>query len=176
MDPAEPSISMITPLTMLNEAVKFTTTWDPSHYNKIDSIKYISYNWYIPVYDFYNSQLSGEKTTTIGFGITLFQFFLDRPFIDLNHPRNWLIYLPLLQPISSDELLVYLKIINANYFLIPTERYFSRNIYEAALKNSTLFKIIASSAIVEGSNGQKFKFEKLASFDPFDLYGLIIYK
>lgn len=165
-------VSAVAPAEILSKSVEFPKNWDPSYYDKADSIKSHTDNWHMPVIDFYRSQLGNDDSTTIGFGVTLLQYFLDRPFVDLVHPRNWLIYSPLLMPISDSELLLYLESFGARYFLIPTDIYVTRSTYDAASKNSTLFKLISTSAIVSTTEGQVFKFEKLAEFRSFELYVL----
>jgi len=165
-------ISAITPSIIFSQAIKYPKTWNLSFYDEADSVKPYAYHWDIPILDFYRSQLSNDDSTTIGFGVTPLQYFLERPFIDLNHPRNWLIYLPLFQELSTDELISYLESLDARYFLIPTENNDGRNRYEAALKNSTLFKLIDTSEVFTGNEGQMFYFERLAEFSPLVLYVL----
>jgi len=163
-------VSAITPSIIFIQAIKYPKTWNPSYYDEADSVKSYSTHWYMPIIEYYRSQLNYDTSTTIGFGVTPIQYFLERPFIDLNHPRNWLIYLPLFQEISTDELLRYLESLDARYFLIPTEKSGSMDRYESALKNSTLFKLIETSEIFTGSKGQRFYFERLAEFSPLVLY------
>jgi len=165
-------ISAITPSIIFSQAIKYPKTWNPSFYDEADSVKPYAYHWDIPILDFYRSRLSNDDSTTIGFGVTPLQYFLERPFIDLNHPRNWLIYLPLFQELSTDKLISYLESLDARYFLIPTENSGGRYRYEAALKNSTLFKLIETSEEFTGNEGQKFYFERLAEFSPSVLYVL----
>lgn len=165
-------ISAITPSIIFIQAIKYPKTWNPSYYDEADSVKSYSNHWNIPIIEFYRSQLKYDTSTTIGFGVTPIQYFLERPFIDLNHPRNWLIYLPLFQELSTDELLSYLESLDARYFLIPTEIRGNRDRYESALKTSTLFKLIETSEVFTGSEGQMYFFERLADFQPFVLYVL----
>ena len=168
-------ISTITPTMMIIQAIKYPKTWNPSYYDEADSVKSYSNHWHIPIIEYYRSQLNYDTSITIGFGVNTIQYFLERPFIDLNHPRNWVTYLPLFQEISTKELLSYLESLNARYFLIPTENMGNRDRYEAALKTSTLFILIESSEVFTGSEGQMYKFEKLAEFSPLVLYVLTQY-
>lgn len=161
--------SSATAFAFFSQAVGNLKTPDPAYYDQADSVKPYINHWFIPVLDFYRSQLSNDNSTTIGFGVTPLQYFLRRPFIDLTYPRNWLIHLPLISSTSTDEIVGYLRRLDACYFLIPTEVYGTRDKYEAALKNSTLFRLIETSAVFAG-NGQIFSFEKLATFRPFELY------
>jgi len=165
-------VSVIGPVTILSQVLKYPVKWDPAYYDEIDSIKPHGLHWHIPTIDLYRSQLSDDESITIGFGVNLFQYSLKRSFIDLNHPRNWLIYLPLLQSISTEELLSYLEKLNARYFLIPTKTHGARFRYESVLKNSTLFKQIATYSVITGSDGKMFKFERLGRLWIFDLYAL----
>ncbi|MFX0136551.1 MAG: hypothetical protein ACFFDN_23125, partial [Candidatus Hodarchaeota archaeon] len=104
-------ISIITPSIIFYQAIKYQKTWNPSYYDEADAVKSYDNHWFIPVLDFYDSQLRDDNYSTVGFGVMPLQYFLKRPFIDLNHPRNWLIYLPLFQSISIDSLLNYLEIL-----------------------------------------------------------------
>lgn len=165
-------VSAVTPITIFIQSIRYPKSWNPSYYDEVDSVKPYVNHWFIPILDFYRSRLSDDNYTTIGFGVTPLQYFLKRPFIDLNHPRNWLIYLPLFQELSTDKLLSYLDKLDIRYFLIPTEEYGHRDKYEFAIKNSTLFKLINTSTIVKNIDGQMFRFEKLASSIPFELYVL----
>ena len=164
--------SAIIPSIIFIQAIKYPKTWNPSYYDKADSVKLYAYHWYIPIIDFYCSQLSDDDWVTIGFGVAPIQYFLERSFIDLDHPRNWLLYLPLFQETSTDALLNYLDSLNARYFLIPTETYNSRDRYEAALNTSILFKLISTSNVFTSTDGQRFFFERLAEFNPLVLYVL----
>ena len=165
-------MSIITPSIIFSQAIKYPNTWDPSYYDKADSVKSHTNHWYIPIIDFYRYQLNSGNSTTIGFGVTPIQYFLERPFIDLNHPRNWLLYLPLFQELSVDELLSYLDTLDARYFLIPSEIHGSRSRYEAALKKSTLFKLIETSEVFIGTDGKMYQLQRLAEFSPLVLYVL----
>ena len=165
-------VSAVTPIAIFNQSIRYTKNWNPSYYDEADSVKTYANHWYIPILDLYRSRLNDNNSTTIGFGVTPLEYFLERPFIDLNHPRNWLAYLPLFQELSKDALISYLESLDARYFLIPTEEYHGRNRYEAALKNSTLFKLISTSEVFTGTDGQMHKFEKLAIFIPLELYVL----
>ncbi len=165
-------ISALTPGMMFIQAIKYPTTWNPSYYDEADSVKSYSNHWHISIIEYYRSKLNNDDSTTIGFGVTPIQYFLERPFIDLNHPRNWLMYLPLFTEISSDELLSYLEGLDTRYFLIPSKKSTGWNRYESALKNSTLFNLIETSEVFTGSDGQMFRFKRLAEYRPFVLYGL----
>jgi len=165
-------VPAIAPAGLFSQALGYVKTMDPSYFDEADSVKLYTDHWFIPVIEFYRSRLSGENSTTIGFGVTPLQQFLQRSFIDLAYPRNWLIHIILVSPAAEDEVLNYLHSINANLFLIPTQNYPTRPKYEAALINSTLFKTISTSAMITGSDGQAFRFERLAKLRSFDLYGL----
>jgi len=165
-------ISTMGSATILNQVIKYPNTWDPAYYDKFDSIEPYGHHWHIPTIEFYFSRLSEDDSDTIGFGVSLFQFFLKRSFIDLNHPKNWLIYLPVLQSISNEKLLSYLEKLDIKYFLIPNEVHGGRFRYESVLENSTLFKLIETNAVIIGDDGEMFKFEKLDTLWIFDLYTL----
>ena len=72
-----------------------------------------------------------------------------------------------------DDLFAYLSTIGARYFLVPTEKYFSRSTYESVLTNSTLFKLINKSKIITLTNGERLKFESLGNLRVFELYTII---
>ena len=162
--------SIIVPSGLLVSASLHPISWDPAFYDQADSVKPHMDHWYIPVIDYYRVGIN-DSYVTIGFGVTPFEYFLSRDFIDLNHPRNWIIHSPLILPISTDDLLDYLRNLNVRYFLIPQEGHFSRERYEAALVNSTLFQLIANSTVFS-SFGQQFQFQQLEALGPFELYAL----
>jgi len=165
-------ISSIPPMMILGQAIRYPKIWNPAYYDKPDSVRIYTNHWCLDIIDFYNSQLVLDNSTTIGFGVTPLQYFFKRPFIDLINLRNWLIYLPLINPISTEELLQYLENLNVRYFLIPTELSGRRARYEDVLINSTLFKLISKSAIVTRNDGQVFHFKRIARFQLWDLYVL----
>ena len=75
--------STLTPIVILVQAAKSTNNWNPTFYDQYNSIKSNGDNWWMPVLDFYSSTLRGDNFTTIGFGVTGLQYFLNRTFIDL---------------------------------------------------------------------------------------------
>jgi hypothetical protein len=159
-------------MSIFSQSVIHVISWNPAYYDEADSVKPHQYHFFIPILDFYNSQLSNDDYVTIGFGVSPFEYLLNRPFIDLDHPRNWLLYLPLFKLNSTDELLNYLEELDARYFLIPTEYYVFRDKYESALKNSTLFNLIETTEVFASNDGQIYRFKRLAQFSPLVLYVL----
>lgn len=165
-------VPTVTAAGLFSQALRYVQTLNPSYFDEADSVRSYTSHWFIPVIEFYRSQLSEENSTTIGFGVTPLQQFLPRSFIDLTYPRNWLIHLPLVSPASEDEVLSYLHSVDASLFLIPTQDYPTRPKYEAVLRSSTLFKMISTSAVITGSDGQAFRFERLAQLRSFELHGI----
>lgn len=162
----------IAPMMLVNYATRFPERWDPAYYDEADSVKMYSDHGFTPPIDFYCSQLDESDSVSITFGTAPIRYFSNHTFIDLNHPRNWLIHLPLVRSDSVVDLVTYLQRSNIRYFLIPNEVRPERARYEGALETSTLFNLIEASAVVTTNDGQVFKFEKLAEFIPVDLYAL----
>jgi len=157
---------------ILSEILVCIKTPDVSYFNELESVLlYVDTFEYVPVVVYYRSVLE-DNATTVGFGVTVLENFLDSRFIDLAHPRNWLLYLPLVSNVSSTYLLEYLKAHNIRYFLIPTKANIQRSKFEAALKTSTLFKAIINMCILVDAKGCRFYFIKLAEFIYFELYEL----
>jgi len=165
-------ISVIISIAIFSQSARHVISWNPAYYDEADSVKHYENHFFIPILEFYNSRLSEDESVTIGFGVSPFEYLLKRSFIDLNHPRNWLLYLPLFKLNSTDELLNYLEELDARYFLIPTEKYVFRDKYDSALKNSTLFNLIETSKVFTRTDGQMYLFKRLAEFNPFVLYVL----
>ncbi|MFX0135782.1 MAG: hypothetical protein ACFFDN_19220, partial [Candidatus Hodarchaeota archaeon] len=160
----------VVPASLFIQSLKYVNTYDPRYYDTAYSVENYANHWLIPVIEYYDSHMHDDVGVTIGFGVTSLKYFLKRSFIDLSHPRNWIIYLPLFQNMTGEEVLEYLDKFNIKFFLIPTKLYYTREIYEAALHYSTLFNLIEKNATITHDDSQIFKFKKIEELGAFNLY------
>jgi hypothetical protein len=164
-------ISHIFPFMILAQVSGFPQTWDPAYYNQAASVTNYSNFEMANIILYFDSELSDRSEVTVSFASGPINYYLQSV-IRMDHPRNWITYLPLLQNLSKTELLSYLNDLNIRYFLIPNEPYPKRSRYERTLGTSTLFNLIESSEVFETSDGKYMKIRKLADFRLLDLYVL----